>query len=377
MRTFDIADDFLQQEISGRYVTNENVFALLKKLPEHFEVNIAGKSVLDKPIYSVRVGNGKQRLYLWSQMHGNETTTTKGLIDFLFFLASDNRDALSFLEYFSFLVIPQLNPDGAELYTRSNANEIDLNRDSVMKSQPETKVLHRLFDEFQPHFAFNLHDQRTIFGVGNKSATMSFLAPSYNENRDVNEVRTQVMKLIVAINKELQYYIPDQVGRFDDAFNVNCIGDYFMQKGTPTVLFEAGHYSGDYEREITRKLVFVSLFESLVYLLNKSDDDDFLCKYLQIPENIKIFNDVVFINPVNGERTGVQYKEVLRDYEIFFEANVDHELILPTQKGHLEVLAALEKDATVDDIYHVSRRNKFHLLKNGLISVNDLLKEQK
>lgn len=377
MRILDIADDFLQKEISGRYVTNENVFAFLKKLPDYFEVNIAGESVLNKPIYSIRVGNGKQKLYIWSQMHGNESTTTKGLIDFLFFLASGKAHALSFLEHFSFLIIPQLNPDGAELYTRSNANEIDLNRDSVAQSQPETKVLHKLFNEFQPDFAFNLHDQRTIFGVGNKSATMSFLAPSYNEKRDINEVRAQVMKLIVAINEELQHYIPEQVGRFDDGFNINCIGDYFTQRGTPTVLFEAGHYSGDYEREFTRKLVFVSLFKSMVYLFNKSIYDDFLCKYLQIPENIKIFNDVVFVNPVNGQRTGVQYKEVLRDYEIFFEANVDHELILPTKKGHLEVMAALKKDATVDDIYHISRINKFDLLKNGLISVNDLLKEQK
>jgi hypothetical protein len=43
-----------------------------------------------------------------------------------------------------------------------NANEVDLNRDSQNLTQPESKVLREIFDLFQPHYCFNLHDQRTI-----------------------------------------------------------------------------------------------------------------------------------------------------------------------------------------------------------------------
>jgi hypothetical protein len=34
------------------------------------------------------------------------------------------------LDAFTFYCIPMLNPDGAALYTRENANKVDLNRDS-------------------------------------------------------------------------------------------------------------------------------------------------------------------------------------------------------------------------------------------------------
>ena len=70
------------------------------------------------------------------------------------------------------------------------------------------------------------------------------------------------------MNNELQKYIPNQVGRFDDSFNINCIGDMFQSLNVPTILFEAGHYQGDYEREETRKYIFVALMSSFQFIYN-------------------------------------------------------------------------------------------------------------
>ena len=119
-------------------------------------------------------------------MHGNESTSTKGLLDFLNFLQNDIENATLILEEYTFCVIPMLNPDGAELYTRVNANEIDLNRDFQNLTQPESRLLMGLYQDFKPDFCFNLHDQRSIFGVGTtgKPATISFLAPSFDEFKE-------------------------------------------------------------------------------------------------------------------------------------------------------------------------------------------------
>ncbi len=165
---------------------------------------------------------------MWSQMHGNESTTTKAIVDFLHFLNSDSKEAKSILECFTLFIIPILNPDGAEAYTRVNANQVDLNRDSVDLSQPESQLLRRCFDEFKPDFAFNMHDQRTLFAAGNKNipATISFLAPYYNKETEINEVRITAMQVICEMNVEVSKYIPNQIGRFDDAFNLNCIESY-------------------------------------------------------------------------------------------------------------------------------------------------------
>ena len=257
-----------EDSIKGRYLTLESIEPILHKLNTDNQLSVIGNSVQGKPIYQYLIGSGNIKIYLWSQMHGNESTTTKGLFDFLKLLHSKSDLAIKLLETFTFCCIPMLNPDGAKLYTRENANKVDLNRDSQDLTQPESKVLRITYESFMPDYCYNLHDQRTIFGVADsgKPATMSFLAPSFNQEREVNESRLQAINLIACINDSLQQLIPGQVGRFDDSFNINCIGDTFQYLGTPTLLFEAGHFQSDYEREETRRYVFVSLVSSFIAL---------------------------------------------------------------------------------------------------------------
>jgi hypothetical protein len=283
--------DNKEKSVYGRYLTLESIEPLLEKMNTNNQLAIIGKSVLEKPIYKYQIGEGKIKILLWSQMHGNESTTTKALIDFLNLLNSGSQLAEQLLNSFSFYCIPMLNPDGAKLYTRLNANEVDLNRDSQNLTQPESKVLRRSFESFKPDYCYNLHDQRTIFGVGStgKPATMSFLAPSYNIEREVNESRLKAINLISGINTVLQRYIPNQVGRFDDSFNINCIGDTFQALGAVTLLFEAGHFPEDYQREETRKYVFMSLASSFVILSENDIVDNRIDNYLNIPQNKVVF----------------------------------------------------------------------------------------
>ena len=259
----------LEINLKGRYITLSDIEPLLLKYNSDNQVQIIGKSVLGKPIYKYELGTGKTKVLLWSQMHGNESTTTKALFDFLNLLNCNSNIAKELLSKFSFCCLPMLNPDGALLYTRENANNIDLNRDAQNLTQPESKLLRSTFESFKPDFCYNLHDQRTIYGIESetiKPATVSFLAPAYNENRDINEVRTKAIQVIVAMIKILQEFIPNQVGRFDDSFNINCIGDTFQSLNVPTILIEAGHYQDDYNREITRKYIFIALVSGLKYI---------------------------------------------------------------------------------------------------------------
>ncbi|WP_309597383.1 M14 family zinc carboxypeptidase [Flavobacterium davisii] len=167
---------YKEKSISGRYLTNTHLERVLKELSPRFQKTILGQSVEGRPIYSVTFGTGTTKIFMWSQMHGNESTTTKALFDFFKFLDSNDSLAKAIAEACTLFIIPIVNPDGAAAYTRVNANQIDLNRDSVALTQPESQILRKVFQEFKPDFCFNLHDQRTIFGVGNldKPATISF-----------------------------------------------------------------------------------------------------------------------------------------------------------------------------------------------------------
>jgi hypothetical protein len=357
MNLEQLFDQNKENTIQGRYITLEDIEPLLSRESLKKDVTIIGESVLGKPIYSYQKGIGKTKIYLWSQMHGNESTTTKALFDFINLLNNGSDLANKLLDSFTFYCIPMLNPDGAKLYTRANANNIDLNRDSQDLTQPESKVLRAVFEDFKPDYCFNLHDQRTIFGVADtgKPATVSFLAPSYNEEREVNESRLKAINLIAGINEVLQNYIPGQIGRFDDSFNINCIGDTFQYLGVPTILFEAGHYPDDYEREKTRKFVFMSLITSFIILNENDIVDNRNDKYLNIPQNNVVFFDFMYKNvKINYDGNEIitnfvaQYKEELIDNKLNFNAYIVEVGDLKEYFGHFEYDAkeALYHDAS-------------------------------
>lgn len=286
-----------QHEINERYITNSRLESLLQNLNKDiFKVSVAGKSVLQKNIYRVDFGTGNFRILLWSQMHGNETTTTKSVFNFLEKLNASKNAA--WLNFFSLTFLPILNPDGAEAFTRVNANNVDLNRDSVDLSQPESQLLRSVFNEIKPDLALNMHDQRSIFSAGSESnpATLSFLAPAFNEACDLNEVRTFAMQLIANMNSVLKDHAPYNIGRFDDSFNINCIGDMFTHLNVPTILFEAGFASNDYQRKQAEKLVDISLESLLNSIISQEYKKFSVDDYLQIPENEKNFVDIIIEN---------------------------------------------------------------------------------
>jgi hypothetical protein len=355
MNYLQLHQDVKEETLFGRYITLEAIEPLLSK----YHTQIIGTSVLGKPIYKVQIGTGKIKILMWSQMHGNESTTTKALFDFMNLLDGNDELSLMLKRKFSFCLLPMLNPDGAQSYTRENANGIDLNRDAQDRSQPESILLRKVFDDFTPNYCYNLHDQRTIFGAGTtgKPATVSFLAPAFNEEREINDVRIKAINVIVAMHEVLQQFIPNQVGRFDDSFNLNCVGDTFQSLQVPTILFEAGHFPNDYQREITRKYIFMALISGLQYL----SENDVVCNkiedYMKIPQNKVVFYDFVYKNvKINydgikkNSNFAAQFKEVLTNKEITFEAVIAQVDGLDHYFGHMIIDAQGET-------YHDDQKN--------------------
>ncbi len=333
-----------EHQLGGRYITLQSIMPLLDGYNFTFEISIPGISELGKDIPLIKIGNGPTIVLGWSQMHGNESTTTKAVFDFLKFI-SQNIEFESqinlFLSNYTFYIFPMLNPDGAELYTRENANGIDLNRDAQTLSQRESKCLREIFERVKPSLCLNLHDQRTIYGLKTgKSATISFLSPAADAKRTVTDSRKSAMQLIVKMYHSLQNYIPGHVGRFDDSFNESCVGDTFQKMGVPTVLFEAGHYRLDYQREKTREFIFYSLL-SLFDITEESSQPIRYKEYFKIPENIKNYNDFILRNvKLSHEKEvvsiAIQYTEVLKDNEIDFIPVIDEIGNLKDKIGHKE-----------------------------------------
>lgn len=334
--------DIKEEAIHGRYLTHEHILPLIKNLNTTFRCTEIGKSVNGIPIDCIEFGSGATKIFMWSQMHGNESTTTKAVFDLLNFIKSKSPTANEILEKCTVRIIPMLNPDGAAAYTRHNANEIDLNRDALDLSQPESNILREAYTDFQPDFCFNLHDQRTMYNVGgsDKPATVSFLAPAFDQACSMSSYRENAMALILQMNIALQKLIPGQIGRYDDAFNPNCVGDAFQKLQTPTVLFEAGHFPGDYERERTREFVFIALVEAIGFAIKDNQEIDY-ARYFAIPENDKKFFDVLIAHPHyideaydKGLSLGIRFEEKLVQGAIQFIPKIDTVFGKGTYYGH-------------------------------------------
>lgn len=378
-----IFHEYKVTEISGRYLTLDHIEPLLFEWNTEGQLQTIGYSVENRPIYTFTIGAGKSRILMWSQMHGNESTTTKALLDFLNFLHSNSQIAKNLLKDFTFCCLPMVNPDGAKRYTRENAVKVDLNRDANLLTQPESLALRKAFDDFKPHYCYNLHDQRTIFGVGEtgKPATVSFLAPAYNEARDINEQRTKAINVIAAMNAELQKLIPRQIGRFDDSFNINCIGDTFQSLNIPTILFEAGHFPNDYEREETRKFIFIALLAGFEFINENVVVSNGLHEYLNIPQNKVNFYDLVYKNvKINYDCNKIitnfaaQYSEELVEDTIQFCAKIVQIDNLEPFFGHMEY-DAKEAEFQGENNYfpEIGQKANFYFSNNVKV-VNGMIK---
>ena len=367
-------ENFKENRLQHRYIYNDHIIPILEQLNEGFKVSEIGRSVNNAPIFSVKFGRGSRTILLWSQMHGNESTTTKALFDLFKSISFSKSQFELLLSECTIVVIPILNPDGAKAYTRLNANAVDLNRDAQNLTQPESKVLRQLFDEIKPDFCFNLHGQRTIFSAGNanKPATVSFLSPSEDEKRTITDNRKIGMALISELNNNLQTQIPNQVGRYDDAFNHNCVGDTFQNFGVPTILFEAGHYENDYGREKTRYFIFQSLVLALNTIARNTLNRKSCDTYFEIPENKKLYFDVVIRNvKINNEISdiAIQYQERLINNKLCFVPIVEHVKLLRGYFGHREINAEEASVYTHDNkLIYEGYENDFVMLNNKKIN---------
>ena len=332
-----------QNDLKGRFIHNDHILPIINSYHDKLKRTLLGESVLKKSIYKLEIGKGKIRVLMWSQMHGNESTTTKVIFDLINTLINEETIFLkSILEACTICIIPILNPDGAIDYMRQNANGIDLNRDAQALSQPESLILNTVFHQFKPDYCFNLHGQRTIFGVGesNKPATISFLVPAQDKKKSLTQNRITAMELVVIMNNLLQTILPGQVGIYDDTFNINCVGDTFQSRNVPTILFEAGHFGIDYQREFTRELMYCSILKALLYIAGTTDEKIDHNDYFNIPHNQKSFYDIILRDAFyNGkiQDLAIQYEEVLENNRIKFYPHVKKIGELKGINGHREI----------------------------------------
>jgi hypothetical protein len=302
---------FKEKRINDRFFKHDLIIDLLKSLNHNFSIEEVGHSTLGRSINLVKWGKGPKKVFLWSQMHGDEATATMALFDLinLLELNGEFKEINELLnKKCTLYILPMLNPDGAESFTRRNAMEIDINRDFHKQQSPEARILRQLRDRINPEFGFNLHDQSTLWSVADSGnpATISLLAPAYDQQLSINSVREKAMQVISLMNKGIKNDISGHIARFDDEYEPRAFGDNFQAAGTSTILIEAGGFKNDPEKQFIRKIYLKSMLSGLISIANESYKSEELESYFSIPENKKSHFQLILKN-CKLQRNGISY----------------------------------------------------------------------
>jgi len=306
-------ENFKEQSLTNRRFKHSDIVPLIEQLKNNkiFKVDKVGKSVEGRDVYLISIGSGKKKVFLWSQMHGDEPTATAALFDIFNFFSNESE----FVDFKKFLLsnlsiyfIPMLNPDGAEQFQRRNIFEIDLNRDVLRQQTPEAKILKDVFDSLKADFGFNLHDQGRNYSAGNSinPASISFLAPAPDYEKSLNQPRENAMKLIGDMVNILNEFIPGHIAKYSDDFEPRAFGDNFTKWGTGVVLLESGGWRGDREKQFLRKINSVALLSALNSIASGSLANQDLSVYESIPKNEEFMMDVILRN-LKEIRDGMEF----------------------------------------------------------------------
>jgi hypothetical protein len=252
------------------------------------KVEQVGLSYSNREIYQVEWGRGPLKVFLWSQMHGDEPTATSALIDMFAYLQKHRGEAhvKEIDSAITIRAVPMLNPDGAEIYQRRNQQDIDINRDALDLRTPEARLLKQLRDDWMPAIGFNLHNQQYLTTVGHTSnqATIALLVVYGDAEKTTSPGQERNTRVASAIVNALQQFIPGHISRYGDEYTATAFGDNFSAWGTPTILIETGGLSGKDELYLV-KLNFVAFMTALESLASGSERDQSPLPYLNLVEN--------------------------------------------------------------------------------------------
>ncbi|HKI45349.1 MAG TPA: M14 family zinc carboxypeptidase [Balneolales bacterium] len=297
-------ENIREPALRHRLISHSDLIPLIRRLEglDDFDIREIGKSVEQRSIYRISVGNGPVPVLMWSQMHGNEPTATMALFDL--FRCLTLRGPL-FEELSSLLlanltlhIIPMVNPDGAERFQRRNALGIDLNRDALALQSPESQILMNQARSLKPTFGFNLHDQMRYHtpGLSPSPAALTFLAPPVDYNGIIPQNRRHAMQVISGLSNYLTSHLPDRIGSYKDDYEPRAFGDQFQQLGISTILIESGGYEGDSEKMIPRKWNLASYLHALGSIASQVYKTESLDGYYNLRDNQRKYFDLIIRN---------------------------------------------------------------------------------
>ncbi len=161
-----------EQRDGASWTTHAEETAFLREVnarSQRVEVDRIGTTPEGRPLRLVQVGDPApqsarraardQVALVTCSQHGNEPAGRETCLKWLRDLAFTTDPALvKLLRSWTFLFVPNANPDGRAANTRENAEGTDINRDHLNLTSVETQAVARVIRDWRPDLALDLHE---------------------------------------------------------------------------------------------------------------------------------------------------------------------------------------------------------------------------
>ncbi|SFD54189.1 Zinc carboxypeptidase [Bacillus sp. OV194] len=137
-------------------------------------------------------------------IHGTEFAGSDAVLQLIERFAKNNdADTKQILKNQILIFNVVANPDGRIDATRFNGNGIDLNRDFITQSQPETQAMVSLIKEWNPMVFLDLHGYVKDYGGPDKPGLIEPCTPPHNPNYEYDLFSNWAMNQAKAMESEI------------------------------------------------------------------------------------------------------------------------------------------------------------------------------
>ena len=353
-------DSFKENRIKERAFAYDLWLTLVEEWSNSpmLDVSEIGQTYEGKPIHQIKFGIGPIHICAWSQMHGDEATATMAIADILRLLSNTSKELLQLREKLhqniTLFILPRLNADGAERWTRETALGVDMNRDAIQKYSAEAKILSQWAQEIKPVFSFNLHDQHRLYSVGKTphQTHIALLATTGDENGTWTESRLRAGKLANRLTKIAHNIYPNKIAKWTDEYNARAFGDYFQGQNFGLILLESGGASWDLEKQSLRKTNACLLLDALYAISNNEWQKEDISTYESLLTNERNIFDIKLTNaPLSKENKMARADIGLNIVEEFMDGKIHYAWTIE-EIGDLQFFHGLtEMDASNYELY--------------------------
>ncbi len=156
----------LQKSNYTKITSHDELSQFIKEVDEKSDLirsEVLTKSIEGRELYTVYLSNdgfgkdkSKLKVLIFAQQHGNEQSGKEGALLLISELIKPENQYL--FDKIDFALVPQMNPDGSEKNQRRNGDSVDLNRNHLILTEPETIGMHNLFNEYLFEVAMDVHE---------------------------------------------------------------------------------------------------------------------------------------------------------------------------------------------------------------------------